>query len=150
MRSKRIGTQSKFLRYIKCPLRALARARDLYMQSLAATGGGGGVTYGNAMGCPTPHISTLPSANSAFRSADEQLRDLMSLAHARAGRTEEELRRSMLLVRRSKSVAYGRIEEEKAFELGDDERMCLLGDQLQYHRSRSYAAPASTRLKFLP
>lgn len=33
MRSK---TQGKFLRYIKGPIRALARARDLYMQSLAA------------------------------------------------------------------------------------------------------------------
>ncbi|KAG6394271.1 hypothetical protein SASPL_144855 [Salvia splendens] len=135
MRSKRVGAQSKFVRYIKCPFRALARARDLYMQSLAATGGGC-VTYGNAMGCPTPHIASLPrsaSVNSGFRSADEQLRDLMRLtpaaAPARAGG-----------LRRSKTVAHGRINEE-------DDRMGLLGEFV-YHRNKTYAH--SSTLKLLP
>ncbi|KAL1537061.1 hypothetical protein AAHA92_29619 [Salvia divinorum] len=131
MRSKRVGAQSKFVRYIKCPFRALARARDLYMQSLAATGGGGGVIYGNAMGCPMPHIASLPrsaSVNSGFRSADEQLRDLMRLAPAATP------------LRRSKTVAHGRINEE-------DDRMGLLGEFV-YHRTATYGP--STTLKFLP
>lgn len=132
MRSK---TQSKFLRYIKSPIRVLARTRDLYMESLAAMGGSGHVSYGNALGCPTPQIPRSCSVNSGFRSADEQLRDLMRLA----GKIEPERRGTTTggafsSLRRSNTVGFGRIDEDKAFEFGDDERVGLV-----YPRSKGYA-----------
>ncbi|KAH6784728.1 hypothetical protein C2S52_009687 [Perilla frutescens var. hirtella] len=113
MRSKRVGSQSKFMSYLKIPIRALARARDLYVQSLMA--GGGHVSYGNAMGCPTPSLPRSMSVKSGFRSADAKFI------------IEPELRRSkscgggVSMARRSKTVAFGRIDEEKAFEFGEDD-----------------------------
>lgn len=142
MRSK-----SKFMSYMKCPFRALARARDLYVESLSS----GGVTYGNAMGCPTPHIpSSLPRSVSASSA-------LVRTADHRARKAEAELRRTRssvplggggvapAAVQRSKTVAYGRIEEDKEFKFGDDDRIGLLGEVV-YSRSRSYAPSKRVKL----
>lgn len=130
--------ESTLLRIIKSPIRILARARDLYIQSL--TGGGGHVSYGNAMGCPTPQIPKPPlSSHSSFnKSAEEELRDLIRLASTRGPKIAAELRRTkssvplggggavVAPVARSRTVGFARIEEDRAFEFGDDEDVGLL------------------------
>ncbi|KAK6151135.1 hypothetical protein DH2020_016067 [Rehmannia glutinosa] len=160
MSSKRARKQSIFIRYMRGPIRALARARDLYVKSL--TGCGGPVVYGNAMGCPTPHIPSIPrsfsvnTSNSNYRTAEEELRDLIRLASTRrlTGKFEAELHRSRSAipfsasgvsaaaasVPRSNTVAFGRIDEEKSFEYGEEDDVGLLGG-VNYPRTRSYAVP---------
>ncbi|KAI3451906.1 hypothetical protein Pfo_008571 [Paulownia fortunei] len=158
MSSKRVRKQSKLIRYIKGPIRVLARARDLYVKSL--TGCGGHVSYGNAMGCPTSQIPSLPrsfSVNSShpnYRTADEELRDLIRLASTRSltGKIGAELYRSKsslplggggggvaASVPRSNTVAFGRIDEDKPSEFDEDDNVGLLGEV--HPRSRSYAVP---------
>ncbi|KAL0377927.1 UNVERIFIED_CONTAM: hypothetical protein Sradi_3098200 [Sesamum radiatum] len=150
MGSKRvIRNESRFMRYMKGPIRVLARVRDLYVQSM--TGCGGHVSYGNAMGCPTPQIPKLPKSFSSshinYRTAEEELRELIRLASTRnlTGKIEAELLRSkrppsqgVAAVTRSHTVAFGRIDEDRAVEFGDEEDVGLLGGGA-YPRSRSYA-----------
>lgn len=157
MGSKRARKPGNFMRYIRVPFRVLARARDLYIQSLS--GGGANMSYGNAMGCPiTPQTATLPrsfsaanSSESTFKAAEDELRELMRLASTRnpAG---AELRRSkstiplgggaggggaVVSMPRSNTVPFGRIDEERASEMGEEDDVGLLGES--YTRSRSYA-----------
>ncbi|XP_011099401.1 uncharacterized protein LOC105177838 [Sesamum indicum] len=147
MGSKRvIRSESKFIRYMKGPIRVLARVRDLYVQSMM--GCGGHVNYGNAMGCPTPQIPRLPKSFSSshinYKTAEEELRELIRLASTRnlTGKIEAELLRSKRPpshgVTRSHTVAFGRIDEDRAVEFGDEEDVGLLGGGA-YPRSRSYA-----------
>lgn len=136
MSTKRVSKESKFVRYMKGPIKILARARDLYVSSL--TGCAGHVTHGNAMGCPTPQFASLPrsfSANSSYsdyNSREEDLRELIRIASTRSltGKAEAELLRSkrsppigaggVAAVPRSRTVAIGRIDEDKTYEFGGD------------------------------
>ncbi|KAK4416352.1 hypothetical protein Salat_2460700 [Sesamum alatum] len=149
MSSKRVRNDSKFMRYMKGPIRVLARIRDLYVQSM--TGCGGHVNYGNSMGCPTPQIPTLPKSFSTshinYRTAEEDLRELIRFASTRnlTGKIEGDLLRSkrppsqgVPAVTRSHTVAFGRIDEDRAVEFGDEEDVGLLGGGV-YPRSKSYA-----------
>ncbi|KAL6573062.1 hypothetical protein OROHE_002538 [Orobanche hederae] len=143
MSSKGIRKQSRLIRFVNVPIRVLARGRDLFVKNL--TGFGGPIAYGNAMGCPTPHIPSVPRSPSAYsdhRLAEEELRDLIRLGSTR--RLEQpELRRSRSTVPlgsggmapsvpRSKTVVFGRIDEEKSYDNGEEDDIMLLG------RARSY------------
>ncbi|KAL8472875.1 hypothetical protein ACS0TY_029263 [Phlomoides rotata] len=150
MKSKGDRKESTLLRLIIAPIRILTRARDLYIQSL--TSGGGHVSYGNSMGCPTPQIPKLPrslSSQSSFRSAEDELRDLIRLASTRNLKIDAELRRTkssiplgggptmVTPVPRSRTVGFGRIDEDRAFEFGDDEDVGLLGEVHPIGRNNS-------------
>ncbi|PIN16923.1 hypothetical protein CDL12_10421 [Handroanthus impetiginosus] len=147
MSTRRVRKPGKFIRYIKSPIRVLARARDLYIQSL--TGCAGHVSYGNSMGCPTPQIPSAPrsfsvkSPQSNYKTAEEELRDLIRLASTRSAGIE--LRRSKTsvphgggpaAVPRSHTVVFGRIDEDKPFEFAADDKVGLLG---KVQRRASYA-----------
>ncbi|KAL3618882.1 hypothetical protein CASFOL_037110 [Castilleja foliolosa] len=144
MKPKSVPKQSKFSKYIHVPLQVLARARDFYMKSL--TGFSGPVPYGNAMGCPTPNITSITrsvSVNSNHKTAEQELRDLIRVGSIRRhDEAEAELRRSKSaqplggrgrVVARSNTVAFGRIDEDMVFEYGDEDEIGLLS------RSKSYA-----------
>ncbi|KAI3462672.1 hypothetical protein Pfo_019335 [Paulownia fortunei] len=160
MSTKRDRKESKFARYMKGPIKILARARDCYVQSL--TGCAGHVAYANAIGgCPTPHPVSLPRSFSAsssysnYSSRDEDLRELIRIASTRSltGKAEAELLRTrkspplggegVAGVPRSRTVVIGRIDEEKPYEFGGDR----VGEGPEvYPRSRSYAASRSSSM----
>ncbi|OWM82088.1 uncharacterized protein LOC116207153 [Punica granatum] len=137
-------------RFIGAPLRFLTRARDFYIQSLTDCSGH------MSMGCPTGQvIATLPksfsisSSRSYPSSHDEDFRELMRAASAKSLSSikkyetldppNEFLRprgQSPNLMPRSFSTGIGRIDEEKAFEFGEDIKVKT--DSL-YPRSRSCA-----------
>lgn len=145
--------ESKFFRYIKGPAKILARARDFYVRSLTSCAGN--VAYGGAaVGAPNLHLANLPrsfSANSAhsdYTSREEDLRELIRLASIRSltGKVEAELLRStrsspvgaggVATVPRSRTVAIGRIDEDKPYEFGSD--VAAVRPEV-FPRSKSYA-----------
>ncbi|CAA0839713.1 Unknown protein [Striga hermonthica] len=147
MSYEKVRKQNKFIRIIIVPIRVLARARDFYMTSLA--GLGGAATYGNVMGCPTPTIPRSSSVNSNSRTAEEQLRDLARLRSVTGKADEVKLRRSKsarplgsgvpaAAVARSRTVAFGRIDEDKVFEYEEEDEVRLLGRAVDFSRARSY------------
>ncbi|KAL0395841.1 UNVERIFIED_CONTAM: hypothetical protein Scaly_0032500 [Sesamum calycinum] len=124
MSAKRIRTESRFARYMRGPVKALARARDLYVRSLS--GCADHVHCADSMGFPAPHFESLPrsfSTNSSY-SKDEDLKELVRIASTRSltGKVEAELHRSgkPSAVARSRTVVIGRIDEEKPCEFGED------------------------------
>ncbi|GER30993.1 hypothetical protein STAS_06972 [Striga asiatica] len=147
MSYEKVRKQNKLIRIIIVPIRVLARARDFYLTSLA--GLGGAATYGNFMGCPTPTITRSLSVSSNSRTAEEQRRDLARLRSVNIGKDDDvALRRSKsarplssgvpaAAVPRSRTVAFGRIDEDKVFEYEEDE-VGLLGRAVDFSRARSY------------
>ncbi|KAH6796799.1 hypothetical protein C2S52_021353 [Perilla frutescens var. hirtella] len=143
----------KFTRYMKGPAKFLARARDFYVRSLTSCASN--AAYGSAATAgPNLQFTSLPrsfSANSAYSdysSRDEDLRELVRIASTRrlTGKVEAELLRSRsaspttaggeAVVPRSRTVAIGRIDEDKPYEFGGDDG----GVRPEvYPRSRSYA-----------
>ncbi|KAL0424111.1 UNVERIFIED_CONTAM: hypothetical protein Sradi_0945900 [Sesamum radiatum] len=84
MSAKRIRTESRFARYMRGPVKALARARDLYVRSLS--GCADHVHCADSMGFPAPHFESLPrsfSTNSSY-SKDEDLKELVRIASTRS------------------------------------------------------------------
>ncbi|KAG8373837.1 hypothetical protein BUALT_Bualt11G0066700 [Buddleja alternifolia] len=145
MSTKRVQKESKFAKYMKVPIRILARARDFYVQSLSGCAAGQ-VAYGH-MGCPTalPRDFSANSSYSDYSNRDEDLRELIRIASTRSltGKIEAELLRSKKAtplgggMPRSRTVTIGRIDEEKPCEFGgddDEERVEV------YPRSKSYEA----------
>ncbi|KAL3618883.1 hypothetical protein CASFOL_037111 [Castilleja foliolosa] len=120
MKPKSAPKQSKFAKYIHVPLRVLARARDFYMKSL--TGFGGPVPYGNLMGNPTPHLSTV---NSNYITTDDELKDLIRLTTDRrlTGKFEAAgfhrpksvvpIGGGMASAPRGNTAVFGRIDEDR-------------------------------------
>lgn len=125
MRSKRVVKQSKLMRYIKGPIRVLARAGELYVQSLT---GGGAISYGNAVGCPMiPQMQSVGyNSSTSCETEEEKSRDLTSTRN-RAGEVDDtvKLRHSKrsfargrgggaaVFVPRSATAPFERIDEEK-------------------------------------
>ncbi|KAL3640348.1 hypothetical protein CASFOL_015316 [Castilleja foliolosa] len=155
--------EGKFVRYLKAPVKILARARDFYVHSLNGCAGHAAY-YGSAVGCPTPYNpASLPrsfSTNSSYNPSqrDEDIRDLVRIASTRGliGKTEADLLRSgkskspaavnsggAAEMNRSRTILIGRIDEEKPCEFeGND-----VGEvrSLLYQRSKSYAASGRSK-----
>ncbi|KAK3006365.1 hypothetical protein RJ639_017476 [Escallonia herrerae] len=147
--SAKASKESKISRCFKAPMRVLSKARDFYIRSMSECAGQ--VGFGAAMGCPAPHISSLPrsfSVGSSSSSYDQDFRELVRAASTRSlgGKVDLEFRRrqspatGVNVVPRSQSVAVGRIDEDKPCEFGEDFKV-MTADM--YPRSRSYAV--STR-----
>ncbi|CAN6286951.1 unnamed protein product [Urochloa humidicola] len=109
-------------RCARAPLRALVRARDLYVSRMAACAGGGG-------GRGLVGLVAMPRCQSHgfYRSAagaggDDDVRELIRAA-SRAGPPRAGA------APRSQSVAIGRIDEDRPCEFGmeDEERAQALG-----------------------
>lgn len=136
--------ESSIRKCIKAPLRILIKARDCYVRSLLDCSGR--IRYGGTIGsCPAfTEISSLPrsfSVNSSASSADEDFRELLRISSIR-NQVELEIARGKSLaekginvVPRNRSVAIGRIDEEKPCDFGEEVKM----NTDVYPRSRSYA-----------
>ncbi|MCE3215738.1 hypothetical protein HAX54_003312 [Datura stramonium] len=123
--------ESRIKKCIKAPIRVLIKARDYYVHSLMDCSGR--IAYGGVMG--VPQISALPrsfSVNSSEScSRDEDFRELVRIASRRTllNKAEAELLRQKSLsknggnvnvVTRSRSVAVGRIDEDKPCDFRED------------------------------
>ncbi|XP_062073274.1 uncharacterized protein LOC133777595 [Humulus lupulus] len=150
--------ESKVGKIMKAPLRALIKARDLYIKSMTQCSSH--FDYGAAMGCPTAHVNTLPrsfSVGSAKSTSNtDDFRELVKAASARSLGSKIDhhhnldLRKSPAAAARphnlpkSRSVGFGRIDEDKAcdeFEENVDE---VIRTTNVYPRSRSYAVHRRT------
>ncbi|KAK1301072.1 hypothetical protein QJS10_CPB13g00097 [Acorus calamus] len=139
--SKSTSSQNRFVRYMKAPLRALVRARDFYVKSM--TGCAGRAQYGAVVGCPGMAMSTLPrsfSTNSygGRSNDDEDYSELVRVASIK--KVADSLRAKsgggVRGVPRSRSVAIGRIDEDKTY---DGEEVVGAAAARKYPRSRSQA-----------
>lgn len=121
--------ENRFLRIITIPVRALAKARDLYVKSM--TRYADKINYSNVMGLP--QVSGLPksfSVNSDGSFHDEDFRELVRAASAGSIGSRVDLdmyiKAEMMKIHeagsgngsramppRSSSVAMGRIDEDK-------------------------------------
>lgn len=117
--------ESRISRWAKAPIRALIRARDLYVSSMNSCAGH--VTYGGGVyGCPTTDVTTLPKSFSVkSTTSDEDFRELLKVASTRSLGDKidlEFLRRqrstgAAKVVPRSQSVSIGRFDEDNTSEL---------------------------------
>ncbi|GER33111.1 hypothetical protein STAS_09217 [Striga asiatica] len=118
--SASVRKQSKFVRFIKGPIRMLARVREFYLHSF--TGCASQVAYAGA----TLHSANLPrsfSTNSThdsnYRCGDQDMKELIRIASAgsRNG-TLPAGGRGAAAMKRSRTVAIGRIDEETPCDFG--------------------------------
>ncbi|KAJ8545972.1 hypothetical protein K7X08_018555 [Anisodus acutangulus] len=111
--------ESRINKCIKAPIRVLIKARDYYVHSLMERSGR--IGYGSVMG--VPQISALPrsfSVNSSVSSSrDEDLRELMRIA-SRKSLLNRQKSLAKNVMPRSRSVAIGRIDEDKPCDFGED------------------------------
>ncbi|KAK4367856.1 hypothetical protein RND71_011648 [Anisodus tanguticus] len=131
--------ESRIKKCIKAPIRVLIKARDYYVHSLMECSGR--IGYGSAMG--VPQISALPrsfSVNSSVSSSrDEDLRELMRIASRKSllnrQKSLDKNGVNVNVMPRSRSVAIGRIDEDKPYDFGEDVKV----NTDVFSRSRSYA-----------
>lgn len=126
--------RGRWARCLRAPLRLLGSVRDLYIKGM--NGCAGRVQCGAGLMAPSlSEFSYSYEFNSAWSCAsDEGLRELTRAASVR--RTPS--------VRRSQSVAVGRIDEDAPSEFKDDVKV---GTDLLFPRSRSYAAVRINRTR---
>ncbi|KAM7279972.1 hypothetical protein ACFE04_007106 [Oxalis oulophora] len=98
---------AKFVRFIRYPLRLVAKARDLYVKSLNKYSESMG--YGVGMGWPESLPKTFNSVT-YFRTDDD---DRVNEAYAYILRQEEIKTTAPLRPKKSSKVRMGRIEEEE-------------------------------------
>ncbi|OWM80614.1 uncharacterized protein LOC116192404 [Punica granatum] len=149
--------QSMFLRIIKVPVRALCRARDLYVRSMGSCAAS--IGHGN-VGCPGGHYDALPRSFSMGSGRLDDTDDFKELLRAASMKSlgsdridlDTLLKGSKLdkpgsTMSKSCSVGMGRIDEEKASEFGEEGSYedSLKPAELNTYarRSRSYADAAS-------
>lgn len=144
MRTK-AHNQSKFMRFVTLPIRALGKAKDFYVRSIMDCAPR--VTYGY----PSGQLPVLPRSYSAQSCRSNETDDFRELVKAASVRSldikdidadilcPQRLRQSKKLLK-SSSVGMGRIDEESAceFEDGVEEKADLV-----YPRSKSYAVTNS-------
>ncbi|CAN4079804.1 unnamed protein product [Withania somnifera] len=126
--------ESRIKKCMKAPIRVLVKARDYYVHSLLDCSGS--IGYGSVMG--VPQISALPrnlSVNSSVSSSrDEDFRELVQIASRKSlvNKVEPELLRQNSLAKnalninvvpRSRSVAIGRIDEDKPCDFAEEVKM---------------------------
>ncbi|XP_052188504.1 uncharacterized protein LOC127798903 [Diospyros lotus] len=155
MRAKENG-QSRFLRLITLPIRALGKARDFYVRSM--TDYAGKLTHGNYASGPTAgQLSSLPKSFSVSSSRSNENDDFRELIRAASTRStlgnrvdvndmelymqqHGQVRRPAAdAVPRSRSVAMGRIDEEKSCDFGEESLGVAGRAELIFPRSRSHA-----------
>lgn len=145
-----------FLRIVKAPIRALCRARDLYVRSMGSCAST--VSYGN-VGGPGGNHDALPRSFSVGSSRLEDTDDFRELLRAASMKSLGSDPLEALLkelksdknpaskMSKSCSVGMGRIDEEKASEFGEEgnyeEEVKPKEINLYARRSRSYADAAS-------
>ncbi|KAE8659175.1 FKBP-type peptidyl-prolyl cis-trans isomerase family protein [Hibiscus syriacus] len=131
-------SHNKFMRMISVPLKALGKARDLYVRSLTSCASN--VSYGHA----AEQYSGLPrsfSVSSVTSNDNDDFRELVRAASVRSLGHKDEL--DMLFRRRQQqqprvrmgskglpkscSVAMGRIDEENPCEF--EENKAVVGDK---------------------
>ncbi|WOL05102.1 hypothetical protein Cni_G13825 [Canna indica] len=113
-------------RLVKAPLRALNRVCDFYVRSI--TNCADHMQYNTA-------ITPLPASYHPVRSADEDLTELIQVSLA--ART-----RATPPVRKSRSMAIGRIDEDKPCYFEDND---VVGSDLLFPKSRSCSGGGKTR-----
>ncbi|XP_074577670.1 uncharacterized protein LOC141834121 [Curcuma longa] len=137
MLSKRSGAAASRLisRCVKAPVRVLSRACDLYVRGITSCGTK--MSYGGAVGfgqqAMLPRSFSVQSGRSSV-SGDEDFRDLVMAAKGTPPPPQP------AVVPRSRTVAIGRIDEDKPCVFEDDLRR---GSDYLFPRSRSYAVAAS-------
>ncbi|WOL05103.1 hypothetical protein Cni_G13826 [Canna indica] len=113
-------------RLVKAPLRALNRVCDFYVRSITSCADH--MQYNTA-------ITPLPASYQPVRSADEDLTELIQVSLA--ART-----RATPPVRKSRSMAIGRIDEDKPCYFEDND---VVGSDLLFPKSRSCSGGGKTR-----
>ncbi|XP_038717210.1 uncharacterized protein LOC120010490 [Tripterygium wilfordii] len=139
--------KKKLIRFITYPIRVLGKAKAFYVRSMLDYANSN-VGYGGGMGVPGGSVVSLPKSFSVNSSRSEESEmDYAELVRAASlkksslsGRELIEMesrsrRSSNGLMRKSCSVAMGRIDEDGPSDFGGG-----VGDNLLYPRSRSYAA----------
>ncbi|XP_030499169.2 uncharacterized protein LOC115714569 [Cannabis sativa] len=158
--------ESKVGRIMRAPLRALIKARDLYIKSMTQCSSH--FDYGAAMGCPTAHVNTTltrsfstSSVNSNNNNSTQDFRELVKAASTRTLANNKIINhnhqkstvgvgsRPHNKLPKSRSVGFGRIDEDKAcdeFEERDDQVMIRTTSTAHdaYPRSKSYAVHRRT------
>ncbi|KAL8058662.1 hypothetical protein ABFX02_03G034400 [Erythranthe guttata] len=152
MKSK--SSQRKlFMRIITTPIRALCKARDLYVRGL--TEYGDRMNLGNVMAVQgTSQCSGLPRSFSVSTARSTQNEDLPELFRAASARSTGNRADDMdcgagprAMPPRSSSVAMGRIDEDRPYiNFGDQDIFNSGKNGIMYPRSRSHAVTYSTRL----
>ncbi|KAF7828605.1 Uncharacterized conserved protein UCP031279 [Senna tora] len=146
MRNQKNSKESRLSRCMKAPIRFLSKARDFYIHGMTECSGR--FAYVDAaMGCPAGQLSALPrsfSLSSSTRSTSaDDYKDLVRAASMRRTYNNgnghpldfDRLRRPPpQTVPRSRSVAIGRIDEDKPCDFGDD----VAVKPNVYPRSKSY------------
>ncbi|CAL9090160.1 unnamed protein product [Musa acuminata var. zebrina] len=134
-----MGTSSRLGRCMKAPLRMLCRARDMYVRGL------------NAFADHMQHGSAMASTNYSFPPAraiagDDDLRQLIRAASLARARTLPRRAAPAPAVRKSQSLAIGRIDEDKPCLSFDDD--VEVGSSLVFaRRSRSCVAGGKRRAR---
>ncbi|XP_027348484.1 uncharacterized protein LOC113860054 [Abrus precatorius] len=125
--------ESYLSRYMKAPFRFLMKARDMYVRGMIECSTH--FSYVNvSMGCPSGQVCTLPRSFSVNSETNDD--DFNELVRAASLKSFGDRRQPVIKVPRSRSVAIGRIDEDKPCDFGDD--MIKLKPHI-YPRSRSYA-----------
>ncbi|KAK1269291.1 hypothetical protein QJS04_geneDACA024081 [Acorus gramineus] len=148
------SSPNRFIRYMKAPLRALVRARDLYVQSM--TGCASRAHYRRGM-----VVSTLPKSYStnSWRQrddVDDDVRELIRLASLKKAAHSLTVPSASSLgggsgggavrgVPRNRSVNIGRIDEDMPYDGGDDV-MVGAATARMFPRSQSHAVPMRTAM----
>ncbi|KAI3409040.1 uncharacterized protein J3R85_019836 [Psidium guajava] len=132
--------------FLAAPIRALSRARDLYVRSLLSCASAVGQGH---VACPGGQLEPLPrsfSVGSSRLDGDDDFRELVRAASAKGlGYSEEDLDAALRQIRKDRrgvgqgarvlpkscSVGMGRIEEEREYDVREERE--------SVKRSRSYA-----------
>ncbi|KAE8658790.1 FKBP-type peptidyl-prolyl cis-trans isomerase family protein [Hibiscus syriacus] len=148
MRSKG-HSHNKFMRFITVPLKALGKARDLYVRSFTSCASS--VSYGHA----AEQYSGLPRSFSLISATSDDKDDFRELIRAASVRSlghrdgldmlfrqqqQQRVRMGSKGLPKSSSVAMGRIDEENPCEFEENEAAVVDKKRdLLYPRSKSYA-----------
>ncbi|KAL4334754.1 hypothetical protein GQ457_07G024820 [Hibiscus cannabinus] len=144
-------SHNKFMRFITVPLKALGKARDLYVRSMTSCASS--VSYAHASAGQYSGLPRSFSVSSAASNDNDDLKELIRAASVRSlgHRNEVEMlfqqqqqqsrvQMGSKRLPKSCSVAMGRIDEENPCEFEDNEAVVLEKKRdLLYPRSKSYA-----------
>ncbi|GAA0164226.1 hypothetical protein LIER_19914 [Lithospermum erythrorhizon] len=157
MKNKAQVPQTRFVRIITIPLRALVKAKDFYVRKMINCSDG--VGYGGMGGMGAIHSAPLPRSFSSSSSMSNQSEDYIELVRAASGKgslgnkveLELYLQQQMMMqnnnrevagsrkMPRSASVAMGKIDEDAPYVFGEDIVEVDIKAKMKYPRSRSYA-----------